>query len=167
MDIYSGKNVDIVVDAHQLSSLLESNSIDLIYSLSVFEHLSMPWIVAEEMAKILRVNGIVCIETTFSNRAHESPWNFFQFSDAGLKVLFNNKLGFECLDSGLDLPMDSRFILKNPEYLKFKEIKSTFSHSYFVGLKKRHINFHFDWRSVSTDVFMPNTKHPYRDDLSS
>lgn len=165
IDIYAGKNVDVVGDVHCLSTLIENNSIDLIYSSSTFEHLAMPWIVAEEITKVLRLNGVVCIETCFSYRAHERPWNFFQFSDAGLKVLFNKKLGYECLDAGLDLPMVARFNLVNPKYLRFKEVGSMFSHSYFVGKLRNKCNFPFDWRSIQLDDYMPNTIYPYRNDL--
>jgi len=88
-DYYPGPNVDIVGDVHRLSScFLENEKFDIIYSIACFEHFAMPWLVASEISKILKVGGIVYVKTHFSNGAHELPWNFFQFSDMGLRVLF-------------------------------------------------------------------------------
>lgn len=77
----------------------------------------MPWIVAEEIAKILKIGGLVCIETHFSFGEHEMPWNFFQFNSEGLKVLFNSRLGFEVLDSGMSNPVVGRFSADASDYL--------------------------------------------------
>ena len=39
---------------------------DIIYSSACFEHFAMPWVVAIEIAKLLKVGGIVFVETHFS-----------------------------------------------------------------------------------------------------
>jgi hypothetical protein len=89
-DFYEGDNVDIVGDAHKLSSYFGSDEkFDLIFSNAVFEHFHMPWIVAQEIQKLLRIGGYVFVHTHFSFSYHEKPWNFFQFSHMGLRVLFN------------------------------------------------------------------------------
>ena len=62
-DFHEGENVDVVGDAHYLSRYFENKKFDLIFSSSVFEHLMMPWIVAEEISKILKLGGNVFIET--------------------------------------------------------------------------------------------------------
>lgn len=57
-DYYPGDNVDIVGDAHKLSSYFENGKqFDIVFSSAVFEHFAMPWIVATEIAKILKVGG--------------------------------------------------------------------------------------------------------------
>ena len=91
-DFYEGENVDVVGDAHKLSSYFDNQQFDLIFSSAVFEHFHMPWIVAQEIRKLLKVEGYVFVETHFSFNAHEIPWNFFQFSDMGLRALFNSGL---------------------------------------------------------------------------
>jgi hypothetical protein len=54
-DFYDGENVDIVGDAHNLSSYFRGQDrFDLIFSSATFEHFHMPWIVAEEIAKLLK-----------------------------------------------------------------------------------------------------------------
>lgn len=114
-DYYPGDNVDVVGDVHRLSSYFdEGEQFDLIYSSSCFEHFAMPWLVATEIAKMLKVGGHVFIETHFSYSSHERPWHFFQFSDMALKVLFSESLGFECLEAGMSNPLVGRFSSSAP-----------------------------------------------------
>ena len=49
VDILRGENVDLVCDAHQLSRFI-SSKYDFVFSVSVFEHLMMPWKVAIEQS---------------------------------------------------------------------------------------------------------------------
>ena len=57
-----------------------------------FEHFAMPWLVAPEIASLLKVGGILFVETHFSYSSHERPWNFIQFSDMDLRILFSEAL---------------------------------------------------------------------------
>jgi len=73
-DYYPGNNVDVVGDAHKLSSYFEEEEIfDIIYSSACFEHFALPWVVTTEIAKSLKISGIVFIETYFSFSSHERP----------------------------------------------------------------------------------------------
>ena len=163
LDINDGDNVDIQADAHELSKYIDYESIDCIYSSSVFEHLYAPWLVAEEIYKVLKLNGYVCIETVFCYQAHERPFNFFNCSDLGLKVLFNNELGFEAVDSGLDLPLRARFSIKNPKYLRMKELYSAMSHSYFVGQKINKIDLtKYKWKRANPTIHNKEDVYPNR-----
>ena len=56
-DVMEGENVDVVGDAHRLSSYFPNEKFDLIISFAVFEHLAMPWVVAEEVAKLIKKGG--------------------------------------------------------------------------------------------------------------
>jgi hypothetical protein len=58
-DYYPGPNVDIVGDAHKLSHYFIDKKFDIIYSSAVFEHFAMPWLVATEISKLLKVGGVV------------------------------------------------------------------------------------------------------------
>src|SRR5258708_27187495 len=52
-DFYPGDNVDVVGDAHRLSSYFAGDEkFDIIYSSACFEHFAMPWVVATEIAKL-------------------------------------------------------------------------------------------------------------------
>jgi len=133
-DYYPGRNVDVVGDVHRLSSHFKAGEkFDLIYSTACFEHFAMPWLVATEIAKLLRVGGIIAIATHFSFGAHERPWNFFQFSDMGLRVLFSEALGFECLGAGMSNPIVARYSRLAAEPVRCQPIKGLYSGSDFIG----------------------------------
>jgi hypothetical protein len=125
----------------------------MVISFAVFEHLAMPWIVAEEIAKVLALGGHVCVETHFSYSEHELPWHFFQFNNRALEMLFCPELGFEVIDSGLDSPIVGRFSQFAPDYLRGREVPDLYCHSSIIAKKTSARRADptegtFDWRSV-------------------
>ncbi len=157
-DFHPGPNVDVVGDAHKLTTYFEKNSFDAIVSSAVFEHLAFPWIVAEEIAKLLKPGGIVFVETHFSYSMHEMPWHFFQFSHKALEALFNEHLGFETIESGVENPMIGRFSYGAAEYLVGQQIVNLYCHSGYLGKKKTgnipiHPNENFNWRDALGSVY--------------
>jgi SAM-dependent methyltransferase len=102
-DIHPGKNVDVVGDAHRLTEIFPGERFDAVFSISVFEHLAMPWKAALEMSRVLNVGGLLFVSTHPTWPAHELPWDFWRFSSEALKALLNRRLGFEVLrcDEGL------------------------------------------------------------------
>jgi SAM-dependent methyltransferase len=159
-DFYPGSNVDVVGDAHRLSTYFpEGEQFDLIYSSACFEHFAMPWVVAGEIAKLLKLGGTVFVETHFSYASHERPWNFFQFSDLGLKVLFSDALGFECIEAGMSNPMVGRFSGLADKYLRCKPIRGLYCHSEYLGTKVRNVEA-IDWNRTSLEAVVSSTKYP-------
>ncbi len=159
-DFYPGKNVDVVGDVHRLSSYFgEGEQFDMIYSIASFEHFAMPWQVSAEIAKLLRVGGIVFVATHFSYAAHERPWNFFQFSDMGLRVLFPDALGFACLEAGMSAPIVARFSALAAKPLRLQPIRGLYSGSEYVGRKLRDVPA-FAWDDVSVDNVVHGTVYP-------
>jgi len=104
LDVLPGENVDVVGDAHAMSKLFPPGSFDAIFSTSVFEHLLMPWVVAVEMAKLLRLGGFAFIATHQTLGMHDLPWDFWRFSDTAWDGLFNRLTGFEIIDRALENP---------------------------------------------------------------
>ena len=100
-DYLAGENVDVVGDAHELSKHIASCSIDFAYSVVVFEHLAMPWKVAIEINRVLKVGALAAISTVQSWPLHEQPWDFYRFSDHAWDTLFNKHTGFEIVDRGM------------------------------------------------------------------
>lgn len=159
-DFYPGRNVDVVGDVHQLSSYFkEGEQFDLIFTSACMEHFAMPWLVALEIAKMLKVGGYLFIETHFSFVAHERPWNFFQFSDMGLKVLFSNALGFECIEAGMSNPLIGRFSSLADPYLRYKPVKGLYCHSEYLGRKVKAVS-NFDWKQVKLSEVVEGTLYP-------
>ena len=95
-DYYADGNTDVVGDAHALSSHFP-NRFDAVFSLAVLEHLAMPWVAAMEINKVLNVGGLTFHQTHFTFPIHEQPWDFWRFSDQGLRALFSRPLGWEVL----------------------------------------------------------------------
>jgi ubiquinone/menaquinone biosynthesis C-methylase UbiE len=159
-DYYPGDNVNIVGDAHKLSSYFEDGEqFDIVYSSACFEHFAMPWLVATEIAKVLKVGGFVFVETTFSFSSHERPWLFFQFSDMALKVLFSEALGFQCVEAGMSNPIVGRFSSLADTYLKNKPVRGLYCHSEYLGKKIRDVK-NFDWEQIVLASVVGETKYP-------
>jgi hypothetical protein len=162
-DVLPGKNVDVVGDAHRLSEYFPNQKFDLIISFAVFEHLAMPFLVSQEISKLLNDGGITIHETHFSYSEHELPWHFFQFNSNALEVLFCQELGFELIDSGLDNPIDGYFSNDADSYLAGKEVQKLFCHSSIIAkMNKNKSSSKFEWAQV-TDRLSKVSMYPSHD----
>lgn len=149
-DVIKGPNVDVVGDAHKLSSYFPMKRFDLIFSFAVFEHLAMPWVVSYEIAKLLKPNGFTVHETHFSFSEHELPWHFFQFNSNGLEVLFCKEMGFQTIDSGLDNPIDGVFSSSASSYLAGKKVAHLYCHSEIISqMTNKEALKSFEWSKVA------------------
>jgi len=104
IDILAGENVDVVGDAHQLSHHFAPQTFDAIFNISVFEHLIMPWKVAIEMNKVLKIGGFAMIGTHQTWGLHDTPWDFWRFSDQAWRGIFNRYTGFDIITAQLGEP---------------------------------------------------------------
>jgi hypothetical protein len=102
-DIVADASVDVVGDAHELSRYFPAEHFDFVISVSVFEHLLMPWKVALELNKVMRTGGECFIHTHQTLGMHELPWDFWRFSDTAWQGLFNARTGFEIVKTGLGI----------------------------------------------------------------
>lgn len=102
-DIMAGPNVDVVADAHTLSRSVKGQ-FDYAFSVSVFEHLIMPWVAAYELNKILKPGGLIYMQSHPAYPLHDEPWDFFRFCENAWIGLFNKFTGFEVLKTGYSLP---------------------------------------------------------------
>ena len=102
-DYYSDSNTDVVGDAHELSKFFRKE-FDAVFSLAVFEHFAMPWVVAAEINKVLKVGGLTFHSTHFAFPVHERPWDFWRYTDQALRILFSPPLGFEVIRCAYDTP---------------------------------------------------------------
>ena len=160
-DYYPGKNVDVVGDAHRLSSYFDA-PFDCIVSFAVLEHLAMPWVAALEMAKCLKVGGLLAVETHFSFSSHERPWHFFQFSDMALRVLFSPALGFECLEAGVSNPIVGRFSSMADPYLRCRPVTGLYCHSEILCRKVREVP-DVDWSRLDVADLVGSLRYPEPD----
>lgn len=159
-DYYAGPNVDVVGDAHRLRSYFgPEERFDLIFTSACFEHFAMPWLVSQEMVGLCASGGHIFVETHFSFGAHERPWNFFQFSDMGLRVLFPREMGMECLDTGMSTPMAGRFSALAGPAFKRAPIWGLYCHSEYFGRKVEDVPS-FTWSADHLDAVVSGTQYP-------
>lgn len=159
-DYYPDANTDVVGDAHKLSQYFGGQKFDAIFSLSVFEHLAMPWVVAMEINKLLKVGGITFHTTHFSWPLHERPWDFWRFSDEGLKILFSKALGFEAIKSCLYAPLRMHLDTVTPPQ-EFLATQPGFGGVAILAKKVSEINADkFKWDVTLEDVLTQDSHYP-------
>lgn len=106
LDIASGVNVDVVGDAHEMSRLFPTyEKFDAIFSISVFEHLAMPWKVVLECNKILKPSGVIFMASHQTWPVHDAPWDFWRFSSSAWQALFNSATGFRVIEAVMGFPV--------------------------------------------------------------
>jgi 2-polyprenyl-3-methyl-5-hydroxy-6-metoxy-1,4-benzoquinol methylase len=100
LDIHPGLGVDVVGDAHQLSTLFEPETFAVVYSNSVLEHVSHPWVIALETSRVLIPGGVAVNWVPWTWPTHAQPNDFWRMSPQGLELLYGPELGYEILESG-------------------------------------------------------------------
>ena len=103
-DIESGQDVDIVADVHKLSNFTGIEQFDVIISCSTFEHFKYPHLAAHEIMKVLRLGGLLFIQTHQTYPLHNYPHDYFRFSREALKGLFGTKMGFNVISTDYEFP---------------------------------------------------------------
>ena len=100
-DLMEGENVDVVADVHQLSSHLEQGSVDALFGLSVVEHVAMPWKMAIELNRVLKIGGRAMFMTHHTWPLHDYPFDFWRYSEESWYAIFNQHTGFRVVDAAL------------------------------------------------------------------
>jgi SAM-dependent methyltransferase len=94
-DIYASSNTRIVADGHQLP--FNDGSFDGVWIQAVLEHVLDPPVVAAEIFRVLRPEGLVYADTPFMQQVHENAYDFTRYTVSGHRWLFRN---FAMLDAG-------------------------------------------------------------------
>lgn len=88
LDISSSqKNLHVIADAHFLP--FKSECLDIVYCIAVLEHVRRPWIVADEIFRVLHPGGHIVLELPFLNVIHDEH-DYFRFTDKGIRSLFDD-----------------------------------------------------------------------------
>jgi SAM-dependent methyltransferase len=97
-DVYSSPYVHFIADGHAIP--LADGSVDGVIIQAVLEHVTDPWMVVEDIHRVLREGGIVFAETPFMQQVHEGAFDFTRFTDSGHRYLFRR---FDRIDSGASI----------------------------------------------------------------
>ena len=96
-DVKKNENIDMVCNVTNL--VFPPESFDTVISTQVFEHVDNPFMVAQEIKKVLKMGGNAIITAPFMLPFHADPKDHFRFSREGLEEIFKSS-GFEIIDSG-------------------------------------------------------------------
>lgn len=88
LDMAEGEGVDVVGNMEEGLCGLEPASFDLIICCSVLEHTRKPWVVAENISKLLAPQGTAYISVPWIWRYHGYPDDYWRISFSGLKLIF-------------------------------------------------------------------------------
>lgn len=95
-DVQDGPNIDVVGDIHKLP--FPENTFDTIICTQVFEHIQKPWLVTDQIKKILKPGGYAIITAPFMVPYHAHPYDFYRFTTEGISKIFEGKI--ECVEVG-------------------------------------------------------------------
>lgn len=84
VDVLPSPNVDIVAEAEALP--FRTGSFDLVVSGAVFEHIAEPVSAAEEVRRVLREGGRLCIDTAFMQPYHGFPGHYFNMTPQAVET---------------------------------------------------------------------------------
>jgi Methyltransferase domain len=103
-DVFAGENVDVVGDAHEVSSFFPADTFDAVVSLAVLEHIMMPWKFVIELNRVLKTGAIEVFVSHQAYPVHDQPWNFWRYTDSAWAALLNVKTGFEIIEAKMAEP---------------------------------------------------------------
>lgn len=89
VDMRKGQNVDIVVNGHELSTVFEPHSFDLVVCFDTLEHDDLFWLTLKEMRKILKSGGWLIIGAPSINHPiHQHPKDYYRFTTDSFEDVF-------------------------------------------------------------------------------
>lgn len=111
IDMFNFNNVDIVSDS---LSIIKDNSVDLIVSLAVLEHVPNANQMIEEMHRCLKSDGQILIYIPFLQPFHSAPNDFYRWTREGCTQLLKE---FRVLENGVGAGPTSAFLWVIQEWI--------------------------------------------------
>lgn len=87
LDVNPGPNVDYVPSDPYCWPELQDESFDVIISGQAFEHIEYPWLIIEEMNRILKKSGLICIVAPSRGQEHKYPVDCWRYYPDGFRAL--------------------------------------------------------------------------------
>jgi O-antigen biosynthesis protein len=87
LDVTPGPNVDYVPSDPYCWPELQDESFDAIISGQAFEHIEYPWLIIEEMNRVLKKNGLICIVAPSRGPEHKYPVDCWRYYPDGFRAL--------------------------------------------------------------------------------
>lgn len=90
-------NGDICYCSH-----IPDESYDIVYSHNVFEHITTPWLAAEQCVRINKIGGLNIHIAPFAYDYHKCPGDYFRYTPSGFKSMFEFSCNMNELMSGFN-----------------------------------------------------------------
>jgi len=107
VDLASGTGVDVVADLTAGTGGLPDAHFALAICCSVLEHVPKPWLMADNITRLLRPGGKLYISVPWVWRFHPYPDDYFRFSHRAIMSLFE---GFEWAHLYYSTTADDEFL---------------------------------------------------------
>lgn len=86
-DMSEGKNVDIVISDIYIWNEWEEKSFDVVVCGQTLEHVEYPWITMQEIARVVKPGGLVCIIVPSTGPEHKYPLDCWRMFTDGVNAL--------------------------------------------------------------------------------
>ena len=87
LDMRHGTGVDVVADGTKLP--FPDRSFQTVICAETLEHVEYPRLLADEVHRVLSIEGLVIVTTCMNFRIHDHPSDYWRFTPEGLKSVFN------------------------------------------------------------------------------
>ena len=87
-DLNFGPGVDFEADVSDLP--FDDGTYDIVLNTQVLEHVKDPGKVCRELGRVLKPGGLLFLTTPQSSPLHNLPWNFFNFTNLGIRLLMED-----------------------------------------------------------------------------
>jgi hypothetical protein len=88
VDIAPGRGVDVVWDLSNGTGDLPLEHFELATCCSILEHVPKPWLLAENLSKLVKKGGYIFVSGPWCWRYHPYPDDYYRLSFSGIKVIF-------------------------------------------------------------------------------
>ena len=168
IDMMPGKNVDVVQEDPYLIPF-DDNTFDIVTSTSVFEHSSMFWVLANEIFRVLKPNGLFYMNAPSNGPYHTYPLDCYRFyPDAGNGIVewgvrsgFKNLIVLESFIGNKKLDNWNDFVcifLKDKSYVHNYKTRIIDNHNSYSFGKKYNISKIYNAKIKNNASLMPDQK---------
>ena len=120
LDLKEGNNVDIVVKSAYDWNEINDETYDVVISGQAFEHIEYFWLTLEQIKRVLKPGGLLCIIVPSTGPVHKNPYDCYRFNQDGMEAMAKY-INFTILETGhntdkiSDPWYDCHLIAKKPE----------------------------------------------------
>lgn len=87
LDLKKGNNVDIVVKNPYDWVEIEDETYDVVISGQAFEHIEFFWLTLEQINRVLKPGGLLCLIVPSAGPVHRNPYDCYRFGEDGMKAM--------------------------------------------------------------------------------